>query len=289
VRENYIDNGSPYWATLGMQMYSIPAADPFWTAPEEPLPVERADYVKRFDGPRMLVVGTQASGQVRWVQARNTPKFLRYRDSYCKLVASSHFPPNRLKDEDRCAWDQELVFRDRATGAEVTRVGVVDGELTDDGVRTHWWTEVAGRRIEVETSIRLLGEFEHRTHRLVSPEALAGLDVEVLEGSHALGLAHGETAEVRSGDGWRYLRSPRSGRVVASWRLAGYDALDTVSHFRGKAAQGESVNLVYPRMAVNTLHGRAGATEFSSLHYASPKPLPLERLLREGPLLTRGS
>ena len=38
-------------------MFAIPANDPFWTAEEEPLPVEKGDYAIRFEGPKMLVTG----------------------------------------------------------------------------------------------------------------------------------------------------------------------------------------------------------------------------------------
>jgi hypothetical protein len=274
VRDFYIDNGSPYWVTLGMLMYSIPASDPFWTAPEEPLPVERGDFAVRFEGPQMMVVGTQASGQVRWMQARNAPKSWRYRDHYTKFVASSHFPLNIVQDEKRAPWDGALVFRNRATGNMAGRVGVIDGELLKDGVRTHWFTELDGHRIEVESRVRLDGEFEGRSHKLLNPEALRGLDLEILEGSHALGLREGDAAQVETGEGWRSLRSPSTGYRVVSWQLGGYTAL----------AGGESrENLVYPRAAVNTLSVRLpGPTTFASLHYASPKPLELRDVLRRG-------
>ena len=272
VRDFYIDNGSPYWATLGMLMYSIPASDPFWTAPEEPLPIERGDYRIRFEGPRMLLSGTHDTGQVRWVQARNAPKSWRYRDHYTKLVASSHFPFDIVQEETRAPWDAAVVLRDRATGAMAGRVGVIDGELLDDGVRTRWYTQLAGRRVEIESRVRLDGEFEGRRHTLLNPDALRGLDVEILEGSHALGLHDGDTAEIRSGDAWRSARNPRTGHLVATWRLAGYPTLD------GSESRD---NLVYARAAVHTLRATLpGATTFASLHYASPRPLPHADVLR---------
>ncbi|HEU4632281.1 MAG TPA: DUF2264 domain-containing protein [Gemmatimonadaceae bacterium] len=274
VRDFYIDNGSPYWATLGMLLYAIPATDPFWTAPEEPLPVERGDFLVRFEGPRMLLQGTRASGQLRWIQARAQPKSWRYRDHYTKFVASSHFPFNIVQDERRAPWDGALVFRNRATGHMAGRVGVVDGALLADGVRTHWYTELDGRRIEVESRIRLDGEFTGRHHRLLTPEALDGLDVEILEGSHALGLRAEETAEVRDGKDWRSLRAPRGGHLVVSWRLAGYAALE---------GSESAENLVHPRAAVNTLTARLpGPTAFASLHYASPRPMRHADVLRRG-------
>jgi hypothetical protein len=279
VRDFYIDNGSPYWVTLGMLMYSIPAGDPFWTAPEEPLPVERGDYRVRFEGPRMMVLGTRATGQVRWIQARNAPKSWRYRDHYTKFVASTHFPFNIIQEEKRAPWDGALVFRDRATGNVAGRVGVMDGELLEAGVRTRWFTQLEGRRIEVSSRIRIDGEFEGRFHTILDPTVLHGMEVDVLEGSHALGLHGDERAASRGAESWRVLRSPRTGCAVATWRLAGYDALDVTESFDERG--DTRVNLVYPRSATLTLATRLpGATTFASLHYASPKPLSHDEMLR---------
>jgi hypothetical protein len=279
VRDFYIDNGSPYWTTLGMLMYSIPANDPFWTAPEEPLPVERGDFSVRFDGPRMMVLGTRATGQVRWVQARGAPKSWRYRDHYTKFVASSHFPFNIIQQEKRAPWDGALVLRNRATGNMAGRIGVIDGELTSDGVKTHWFTELDGHRIELSSIVRLDGEFEGRTHTILHPDALNGLAVDLLEGSHALGLRQDERAESHASADWRLLRSPRTGYVVATWRLAGHENLDVAESF--EESGNTRVNLVYPRSATLTLTTKLpGATSFASLHYASPRPMPRDAMLR---------
>jgi hypothetical protein len=285
VRDFYIDNGSPYWATLGMLMYSIPASDPFWTAPEEPLPVERADFSVRFEGARMMVLGTRASGQVRWIQARNAPKSWRYRDHYTKFVASSHFPLNIIQEEKRAPWDGALVFRNRATGNMAGRVGVIEGTLLDDGVKTRWFTALDGHRIEVESRVRIDGEFEGRVHTILNPDVLAGMDVDVLEGAHALGLRKGEIAVARASEAFHTLRSPRTGYVVATWRLAGYRELSVAEWFEEK--RNTHVNLVYPRSATLTHTAKLpGITRFASLHYASPKPMPHAAMLRRAKELT---
>ncbi len=285
VRDFYIDNGSPYWVTLGMLMYSIPASDPFWTAPEEPLPVERGDFTARFEGPRMMVLGTKATGELRWIQARGVHKSWRYRDHYTKFVYSSHFPFDIIQAEKRVPWDGALVFRDRATGEMAGRVGVIDGELLDDGVLTRWFTELAGRRIEVESRVRLAGELEGRVHTLLDPESLRGMDIDLLEGSHVLGLRTGERAEEHGGREWRVLHSPRTGYAVASWPIAGYQDLEVAESFEEN--RDTRVNLVYPRGATITLIAKfplPGTTRFASLHYASPRPMPrveLQRRARE--------
>jgi len=146
--------------------------------------------------------------------------------------------------------------------------------LMPDGVRTRWYTVLDGRRIEVESRIRLDGEFEGRSHTLLDSGAFDDLDVEIIEGSHALGLREGEAPEVSAGTAWRAIRSPRSGCLVVSWRLEGYTKL---------AGTESRENLVYARAAVNTLTGRRpGATILASLHYSSPRPAKHRELLRRG-------
>jgi hypothetical protein len=280
VREDYIDNGHPYWSELGMMMYSIPEDAPFWTDPEEPLPAERADFSVRFEGPRMLVTGTRASGQIRWMQACAAPKFLSYRDKYTKFVASSHFPFNILDDEEHAPWDAALVFRDRGTGRSAGRVGVVHGELLEDGVQTRWWTELEGTRIEVLSRVRLIGEFEERIHTIVSFTSLEEMKVDVLEGSHALGIREGEVFGDHRLGAWRYLHSPHSGYAIATRSLAGYERLHAVEWFDEGRTR---VNIIHPRMVVNSLEGQLGGpATFASLHYASPRPLEPEEILRRG-------
>ncbi|MBA3672070.1 MAG: DUF2264 domain-containing protein, partial [Gemmatimonadaceae bacterium] len=285
ARDGYVDNGHPSWATMGMQMYAIPAGDPFWSAPEEPLPVETRDFEVRFEGPRMMLLGTKATGEVRWVQARNAPKVWRYRDLYTKFVVSSHFPFNVIQKEARAPWDAALVFRNRLTGAMAGRVGVIDGELLDDGVHTRWFATLDGHRIEVATRIRLSGEFEGRTHAITVPAALHGVEIDLLEGSHALGLREGERVETTGSDGWRMLRAPRSGYAVASWELRGGRGMETTESF--DESGDTRVNLVYPRSATITLAGTlSGATTLASLHYASARPLRLAAVQSRARTLT---
>ena len=263
VREMYIDNGHPYWSMQAYSFLALPRTDPFWSAPEEPLPIDRGDFLVRFEGPRMLLAGARDSGQVRWIQAQPAYHHLRYRDKYIKFSYSSHFAFNILPEEDRCPWDNALVFRNPATGHMAARAQS-KGELTRDGVRTQWRTELDGRTIEVVTTLRLAGEFEARVH-----EVRGAGGFEVLEGGCALGLEDGE--EPRGA----HSLTARNGYMIAAWNLGGFDSL-TVETVSG-------ANVIWPRAAVLTLRAK-GADQMTlrSLHYASPKPLAaLEDRARE--------
>ena len=65
IAQAYSGPGSPYWAVKGMLGLALPADHPVWLAGEQPLPVERGDYVRAIKAPGWLVSGTAADGVVR--------------------------------------------------------------------------------------------------------------------------------------------------------------------------------------------------------------------------------
>ncbi len=68
LREPYSGGGSPYWASKGFAGLVLPPDHPVWSAPEEPLPIERHDV--SFALPRLgwIVSGTKEDGIVRVAQ-----------------------------------------------------------------------------------------------------------------------------------------------------------------------------------------------------------------------------
>ncbi|WP_055589341.1 DUF2264 domain-containing protein, partial [Peterkaempfera griseoplana] len=65
IRQNYSGPASPYWASKGFAGLLLPAGHPVWTAVEEPLPVERGDFVRTLHAPGWIASGTRADGIVR--------------------------------------------------------------------------------------------------------------------------------------------------------------------------------------------------------------------------------
>jgi hypothetical protein len=65
IRQPYSGPGSPYWASKGFAGLLLPADHAVWQAPEEPLPVERADFTRIAGPPGWLISGTAADGIVR--------------------------------------------------------------------------------------------------------------------------------------------------------------------------------------------------------------------------------
>ncbi|WP_034270506.1 DUF2264 domain-containing protein [Actinospica robiniae] len=61
----YSGPASPYWASKAFLGLLLPSDHRVWTAVEEPLPVERADFVTVLNGPNWILQGTQNDGIVR--------------------------------------------------------------------------------------------------------------------------------------------------------------------------------------------------------------------------------
>lgn len=187
TREPYIDNGHPYWSMLGFAFYGIPESDEFWTAPEEPLPVEKGDYLLRFEGPKFLLQGIQRTGEVRWIQSQNSAKRDTYRDKYAKFVWSSHFGycASAADDKKNIPPDQALVFRHSETGECATRApnSVTASKLTHDGVETTWFAQLGDWKFEVTSLIPFLPVCT-TTHFVTAPQEAVG-KIEVLEGGFA--------------------------------------------------------------------------------------------------------
>ncbi|GIF04250.1 DUF2264 domain-containing protein [Actinoplanes siamensis] len=65
LAQSYSGPGSPYWASKGLLGIALPADHPVWTAPGEPLPIERGDVLRVVRAPGWVISGTRADGIVR--------------------------------------------------------------------------------------------------------------------------------------------------------------------------------------------------------------------------------
>ena len=93
IAEPYIDRGAPYWALQGMSSLLIPADDPFWNEPEQPIPADGDGGRKALPGAQMVVKVSPADGEARmypvgqpfahWGQWQRGEK-------YCQLAYSSY-------------------------------------------------------------------------------------------------------------------------------------------------------------------------------------------------------
>jgi hypothetical protein len=85
--EPYSGPGSSYWATKAFGVLALPPHHALWHAPEEPLPIERNDYVVALPAAGFLVRGDRATGHVQIVNGKS----LGYPKKYSNITYSSHF------------------------------------------------------------------------------------------------------------------------------------------------------------------------------------------------------
>ncbi len=242
--EAYASPGSVYWCCHGLFALSLDAADPFWTAPEAPLPVEHGDFDLALPAPGFALSGRQASGQVlllnsRSGQERDAPGH-NYTAKYGKLVYSSHLPFN-----------ERPVGSVPAGGSYAPDAMVAlthDGRQFGHRLRSRaggaapglMWTRfdefLGGALQAVWAAVLLAGDRQIRL-AVIRPS----FPVQAYEAPGALGCER--VAEVRrrsdAAAGWEYAEA--EGRAVAIKRLLGYDGQQASRPFLGHS----NINLAY--------------------------------------------
>jgi hypothetical protein len=238
----------------------------------------------------MVLRGTKSSGQVRWLQAGNTPRRPYYRDKYNKFVAASGFAFNVLDDGRKevpfAPTDQNLLFRDKATGHCATRVFPDGGETAgEDGVRTTWGATLPdGRRARVVSTVRLLADdFEWRGHEITLEGEAADpkVEVEICEGSCALGFdAAGPVVQNVEGGGV-VARSQASGHVVGVFPVTQEEQGVTADRWFDPEKKA-GVNLVYAKQVTLTrripLPKTNEPVRVGTVFYASPTGMGAEEI-----------
>jgi hypothetical protein len=237
--EAYISPGSPYWCCHGLFALTFDASDPFWTAIETPLPVEREDFELVLPAPGLLLSGSKETGQVLLLNSRSgqehdAPRH-NYTSKYGKLTYSTHFPFNVLPVRGSYAPDGMIsLTRDGQTFGHrlQTRSGavapgfawskfdeVIDDELQPLWVATFLWNDV---------QIRLT---------IIRPT----LPVMAFEAPGALGCDKPINLIRRSdpSTGWEYAEV--EGRAIAIQRLMGYDSQKISAPFLDQS----NINLAY--------------------------------------------
>jgi hypothetical protein len=297
LAQAYSGPGSPYWAAKGLLGIALPADHPAWTAPVEPLPVERGDVLRAVRAPGWLISGTRADGVVRVVNhgTDHAVEGAEVADSplYARLGYSTVTAP--LLDD--AAWrdplDQAVVLLDqhgrpthrtgmRSLGVEVTgEVGVAAS-----AARAHWVDPAAEQadhgsgRVgtatpagEVTTVSLVRGAWELRLVRVEDPAAaVAGLRV---GGWPVSGVGAGEE-RCEPGSAW-----VRTGHLVSSVAVvpvgaglaaAQDDAVAGVERRDDATPLGPSTLVPWVRFPVVPGAWRAVLLELSGAPAAGPRP-----------------
>jgi hypothetical protein len=237
--EAYISPGSPYWCCHGLFALTFDRDDPFWTAIESPLPVERADFELVLPAPGFVLSGRKDTGQVLLLNSRSgqehdAPRH-NYTSKYGKLAYSTHFPFNVLPTRGSYAPDAIIsLTRDgRTFGHRLhTRAGAAApgfmwskfDEIVDDELQPLW----VGVMLWKDVQIRLT---------IIRPT----LPVMAYEAPAALGCEEPAKIVLRSDarSGWEYAEV--DGRAIAIQRLFGYDCQNLSAPFLDQS----NINLAY--------------------------------------------
>jgi hypothetical protein len=216
VCERYVSAGAAAWAAHVFVALGLPADAPFWTAPEEPLPVEVGDGSRALRAPGFLLGWRRASGETWLVNAiSGHPDDIPghdYRPYYGKLVYRSHFPFSVRTANGGLTADDAILF------------GAGQRSETDRGAAGPGWTWSAYRvhagagAHRATTAVIPWRSIEVRATRL-RPFGR----VRLIEGPAAVPLAIGETVTRRVSTASRWASTRTTSHEVAIRALLGYD------------------------------------------------------------------
>ena len=236
--ESYVSPGSPGSALAGLFALALDPADPFWTAPEAPLPVEREDFELVLPTPGFVVRGRRATGQVTLLNSRAglASTANSYPAKYGKLAYSTHFPFNAVAVNGGHGPDalpsltaDGLRFGHRTV---TRRSGAAPGFIWSE-----FDEEVNGEPQAVRTAVLLW-----RDVQIVLAIIEPTLPVAAYYAPAALGVER-PAGLVRRSDpaaGWEYAEG--EGRAVGVARLLGYDGQQPSAPFLGRS----TLNMAYP-------------------------------------------
>ncbi len=212
IAEDYISPGSVSWAVRAFgPLFLLADDDPFWSTPEDPLPVETADYNQWLATPGLLLSGTKSTGNVVLFNAGSTFS-TAHTDSYIlkygKFAYSSQLgfavandsltwrnPDNALQIGVGTAWghrDEPGAFASQANTPTSAVLSLKHRQT------------VGGNNFDVRTIIFVKNEFHVRVNK-VTPVGFAGT-YQLREGGFAIGrsAANSGTAMQDAAKTWSY-------------------------------------------------------------------------------------
>ena len=269
--EAYISPGSPYWCCHGLFALTFDHDDPFWTATESPLPVEREDFELVLPTPGFVVSGRKDTGQVLLLNSRSgqehdAPRH-NYTSKYGKLAYSTHFPFNVISARGSYAPDAmiSLTHNGQAFGHRLhTRNGeAAPGfmwckfeQLIDDELQPLWTAVLLWRDVQIRLTVI------HPTFPVMAFEAPGALGcekpIDMISRSDALA-------------GWEYAEA--EDRAIAIQRLIGYDSQRVSASFLDQS----NINLAYTYSEQPVVHESEASVAARCLAAASlVRPSPFE-------------
>ena len=233
VGEDYISPGSVSWATRAFgPLFLLAEDDPFWSTPEEALPIDKGDFNQWLATPGFLLSGTKSTGNVVLFNAGSTFS-TAHTDSYIlkygKFAYSSQFgfavsndsttwrnPDNAIQIGVGGAWGHRAEPGPFASLANGPNSAVLSMK--------HRQT-VSNANFDVRTIIFVKNEFHVRVHK-VTPVGFAGT-YQLREGGFAIGrtAANSGTAMQDANKLWSYDTGAEGSGLVAA--LKTYNGAET--------------------------------------------------------------
>ena len=269
--EAYISPGSPYWCCHGLLALTFDKDDPFWTAIESPLPVEREDFELVLTAPGFVVSGRKATGQVLLFNSRSGQEYdaprHNYTSKYGKLAYSTDFPFNVLPIHGSYAADAMIsLTHDGKTFGH--RLHTRKGEVAPGFIGCRFDEVLDGEPQPIWAAILLWRDIQIRL-TVIRPT----FPVRAFEAPGALGCDE-PRGIVRRSDltaGWEYAEV--DGRAIAIQRLIGYDCQTVSKPFLDQS----NINLAYPYSEQPLIYEAQARVEARCLAAASlVRPAPFE-------------
>ncbi|HKY54222.1 MAG TPA: DUF2264 domain-containing protein, partial [Anaerolineales bacterium] len=237
--EAYISPGSPYWCCHGLFALTFDRDDPFWTATESPLPVERGDFDLVLPAPGFVISGRKSTGQVLLLNSRSgqehdAPRH-NYTSKYGKLAYSTHLPFNVLPV--RVSYAPDAMISLSSDGWTFGHRGHTRAGDVAPGFIWSKFDEVINDELQpLWVGVMLWGDIQIRL-TVIRPTFL----VMTFEAPGALGCEKPINITRRSdqGSGWEYVEV--AGRAVSIQRLFGYDCQGASKPFLDQS----NINLAY--------------------------------------------
>ncbi|MFB0515035.1 MAG: DUF2264 domain-containing protein [Candidatus Neomarinimicrobiota bacterium] len=230
LAEKYSGPASPLWLNKVFAAFLMPENHPFWTAVEEPLPVEKGDYCISHQVPGFLVQGHQATGHIQLINQGsdsyvNAPTDWKTPASdflYLKFAYSSHlFNDLGPTKHDLVCGNMISLYEEKRGFSHRERIHplYIAGRVA---ISYHYpFGESYGQKRDsrIESAIIIKGDHQIRVHWVISPNRPL-----VYEGGYSLAYDK-PPPTITQGDDWISVRTQAAQCCVRS--LSGYDAVDT--------------------------------------------------------------
>ncbi len=116
VLEHYNCGGSPYWAVKAFNILMIPPGDPFWSVPEEPLPIHTSSFSVPLKDAGLLMLGDSNSGHIQLINHKSYHDKDEYNAKYTNLAYSSIFTYDSrsvygsFNSDSSLQWSEDGIF-----------------------------------------------------------------------------------------------------------------------------------------------------------------------------------